>query len=223
MWVLEDLINGGNNTAGHFRLGTQLDNVLLGMAAGPGLDHAINARPVRFALLNSAVTPVVRNVVLPHKLGQSGKNLVVSAGYGNPTIVTSRVVTVWADINRRRAHPLADEAKLVIGRRKFVKDTEDRLVEADINLLPNPCRFRRPKRHNDAQRAIEARHVVRQGRRARRSRRTVWVASKERDTTESVSDAAKTRLLPVGAGLPIATDPQHNELRVYDTEDVPTD
>jgi len=85
-------------------------------------------------------------------------------------------------VDRAGTHALAHGAVLVIDGGELVEDAEDRLVEADIDELPLARAIAGAQRIHGAERAVEAREIVRDRRRARRHRRPVGIARKERES-----------------------------------------
>jgi hypothetical protein len=106
-------------------------------------------------------------------------------------------------------------------RRQFFGATEHRLVQRRVHVLAFAGALFVAQRHQHPDAAVQAGHVVAQGRGARRHRRAAWHAGQVGNATHGMRDAGKAGAVLVGPGLAVACDTQHHQARVDLLQHVP--
>ena len=132
-------------------------------------------------------------------------------------------MAVRTGVARRNAFAFAHDPMPPVERRHLVENPEDRLVERNVDHLSLAGLFRDAQRHQDADRAVHARHVVRQRRRSRRNWRPARLTRKVGKPADRVCNAREARAVLVGAGLPETCHTQHHEARIERHQDIWTE
>ena len=179
MRIGEYFVNSINRPARHLRRLTLRQHLGPVKRCCPGIYRFIDDGAVSFPRRQLAPASGLREFRAIHGHGQTFEYLVICAGNRDPTIVFGGIMTVWHDVHRSGSHPLPHKAEFLKGRSQFIQDTKYRLVQTDVDHLAFarllPCLHRQQRAH----RTIDARHVVRNGRRARSNRRAIWITGQK--------------------------------------------
>ena len=191
MWVIEDVRDGVHRTARHFELvalGNALgERELLRPISNPGIDLLA----VAITVDDLAPLAVARYVRRAHGLGKPREDLVGRARDRDPLAVLGGVMAVRADIHGAGAHALAHITLVVVSGDQLVENTEDGLVQPDVDILPASRHVARTQRIHHAERAIEAREIIRDGRGAGCRRRSIGKSCEIGEAAERVANAAE--------------------------------
>ena len=127
-------------------------------------------------------------------------------------------MTMRADVDRVRAHPLADIAVLLKRRDHLVEHPEHRFVQRQIDALSLAGGLARFQRNQRADRAVHAGHIVGQRRRARHHRHAPWFAGKISQARKRVRDAGEAGLGAHRPVLAVGRNAHQNGARVQPLE-----
>ena len=221
MRVLEDFVDRVDRPARYLVGFAHLHQLGAVERRGPCGNRFIHRRAVALAVCQRPPAFGAGEIGPTHRLREPRKNLVVGAGDGDPTALFGGVMAVRHHVHRAGAHALAHQPGLLKGRCELVEDTENRLVQPDIDHLAAPGFLSGLHGQQGAHGAVDARHIVGNRRRSRRHRCSVGVTRQERQSTERVADTAEARAVLVGASLPVAGDADHDQPRVNRRQDVP--
>ena len=98
---------------------------------------------------------------------------------------------------------------------------KDRFVQGGVDVLPLACLLLVAQRQQDPDGTVEAGQVIAERGRARRHRGLPRHTREIRQAADGVRDAGKAGPVPVGAGLAVTGDPQHDQARVELVQHLP--
>ncbi len=211
MRVAEDLVDGVNGPDGHVRRNTSLDHKIPWHRAGPGGHQRVHLVTSLQPVLHAPEPVRLGEVRRGHSGGEPGEHLVVRARDRDPAPVAAFEMPVGTGVRGADAFTAAHRAARGISGRQFVENTENWFVQAEIDDLPAPAGIARPQRHQHADRAVHARHIVAERGRAGRHRRSARHPGEMGQATEGMGDSREAGTLAIRPGLTVAGDAQHHD------------
>ena len=151
MRVLEDFEDSINRHARDLGFYAETECFVAIERCRPMRDRGIDGRAICVSFWEGAPLALARHFRCAYQGRQSLKDLIVSTRDGNPAAVLCRIMAVRQGVLHGGPHTLADKAIEMVGGGKLVEEPEDRLVEADVDILAFAGEFSAPNGQKGAE------------------------------------------------------------------------